>query len=310
MPGGSFPDYISIDYSKGAKLKNLDQHIDRNPPTMPNTTSSWIAAINERSTKDLEQRKAWYSPVVEAYDRARPRYPKAMIQRVIEVAHLSPDSKILEVGCGSGVATIDFAPLGCAIEAIEPNVEFCRLVEQKCKAYPNVKIISQSFEEWQVEPQTFQIVLAANAWHWIASDIKYVKAAQTLKDHGALVLLWNLSLQPRLEVHQEFDQIYQRYAPTIAPRYEDAETQQEILQGLGQLVTDSGLFNHLISESVACEVTYDIDRYLDLLSTQYITLDAPRRDALFAELKSTIEQQYNGEIQLFNLAAYQIATKK
>lgn len=271
--------------------------------------TNWVKLLNERSIMDLEQRKTWYSSAVEAYDRARPRYPKALIQRVVEVAQLSSESKILEVGCGSGVATVDFARLGYAIEAIEPNLEFCRLAEQHCKPYPQVKIIPQSFEEWQAEPKKFQIVLAANAWHWISSDIKYVKASQTLKDEGALVLLWNMALEPSREVHQRLDKIYQQYAPAIAPQYEGKETQEEILRGLGQWVNDSGLFETVSSESIPCEATYDVDRYLALLSTQYIALEVSTREALFSGLKSAIEQDYQGKIQLFNLAAYQIAKK-
>lgn len=274
--------------------------------------SNWVKVLNEYSTKDLEQRKVWYSPVVEAYDRARPRYPKALIQRVVEVAQLSPGSKILEVGCGPGVATVDFARLGYAIDAIEPNPEFCRLAEQYCADYPQVKIIPQSFEEWQVEPRRFQIVLAANAWHWISSDIKYSKASEALQNKGALVLLWNLSLEPSFEVYQVLNEVYQQFAPSIAPKYEGKETQEEILRGLGKLVGDSGLFESPVTESIPCERVYEVERYLEFLSSgsQYIALDAPTREALSAGLKDAINQQFGGKIQLFNLAAYQIAHKR
>lgn len=231
---------------------------------------------------------------------------------MVEVAQLLPGSKILEVGCGSGVATVDFARLGYAIDAVEPNLEFCRLAEQHCADYPHVRIIPQTFEEWQVESDKFQIVLAANAWHWIASDIKYVKAAETLRNNGALVLLWNMSLEPSPEVHQVLDGVYQQVAPSIAPKYEGKETQEEILQGLGKLVGDSGLFESPVTESISCERVYEVDRYLELLSSysQYIALDAPTREALFSGLRTTIDQQFGGQIQLFNLAAYQIAKKR
>jgi SAM-dependent methyltransferase len=273
--------------------------------------SNWVTLLNEYSSKDLEQRKIWYSPVVEAYDRARPRYPQQLIQRSMEVANLTPNSRILEVGCGSGTATVDFAQLGYAIDAVEPNVEFCRLAERNCAAFPQVKIYPQSFEEWQVRPKEYQIVLAANAWHWISTDIKYVKASQTLKDGGFLVLLWNMSLEPSYEVYQVLDEVYQAHVPTIAPKYEGRETQTEILEGLGKLVGDSGLFEYPITATMPCERTYQVDRYLDLLSSysQYITLDLQVREALFSALRTTIKQQLNGEIQLFNLAAFQIARK-
>ncbi|GAP94949.1 class I SAM-dependent methyltransferase [Leptolyngbya sp. NIES-2104] len=273
--------------------------------------SNWVEVLNEYSNKDLEQRKVWYSPVVEAYDRARPRYPKQLIQRIVEVARLAPRSKILEVGCGSGVATVDFARLGYSIDAVEPNLEFCRLAEQHCSDYPQVRIIPQTFEEWQVEPGKFQIVLAANAWHWISSDIKYVKASEALQKNGALVLLWNMSLEPSYEVYQVLNEVYQQFAPSVAPKYEGKETQEEILQGLGKLIGDSGLFGLPVQESIECDRVYDTERYLSLLSSysQYIALEPTAREALFAGLRTVIDRQFEGELQLFNLAAYQIAKK-
>jgi putative lipase involved disintegration of autophagic bodies len=46
--------------------------------------------------KDLEQRKRWYSPAAEAYYQVRPRYPQALIDRVVDITQLSGDSILLE----------------------------------------------------------------------------------------------------------------------------------------------------------------------------------------------------------------------
>lgn len=270
-----------------------------------------VKIFNEYSNRDLEQRKVWYTPVVEAYDRGRPRYPEALIQRAIEAAHLSPDSTILEVGCGSGIATINFAQLGCAIDAVEPNRDFCQVAARRLAAFPKVQLFQESFEEWQVQPLAYEIVLAANAWHWISSGIKYVKASQTLREDGSLVLLWNLTLEPNHEVHQVLNQVYQAYAPAIAPEYEGREKQAEIAAGLGKPVGDSGLFEPPSTEIFPCEQTYSVDRYLDYLSSgsQYVALESQVRVNLFSGLRTAIKQQFKGEIHLFNLAAFQIARK-
>ncbi len=270
-----------------------------------------VKIFNEYSNRDLEQRKVWYTPVVEAYDRGRPRYPEALIQRAMEAAHLCADSTILEVGGGSGIATIHFAQLGCAIDVVEPNPAFSQVAERRLAAFPKVQLFQQSFEEWQVKPQAYEIVLAANAWHWISSDIKYVKASQTLRADGSLVLLWNLTLEPSHEMYQVLNQVYQAYAPASAPEYEGREKQAEIVAGLGKSVGDSGLFEPPSTELIPCEQTYSVDRYLDYLSSgsQYVALESQVRANLFSGLRSALEQQFEGEIQLFNLAALQIARK-
>ncbi|WP_051035328.1 class I SAM-dependent methyltransferase [Crinalium epipsammum] len=119
--------------------------------------------FNEYSNLDLEQRKVWYTPVVEAYDRGRPRYPEALIQRAMEAAHMTADSTILEVGGGSGIATIEFAILGCAIDVVEPNPAFSQMAERRLAAFPKVQLFQQSFEEWQVKLQAYSIVLSCYA---------------------------------------------------------------------------------------------------------------------------------------------------
>lgn len=117
------------------------------------------------SSRDLEQRKNWYSPAAEAYNKARPCYPQELIHQVVELAQLSTDSKILEVGCGPGTATVDIAQLGCSIICLEPNPDFFRLAQHNCQLYSNVEIQNISFEEWELKPFEFDAILAASSFH-------------------------------------------------------------------------------------------------------------------------------------------------
>ncbi len=266
--------------------------------------------ISSHSSKDLEQRKSWYSPAADAYNKARPGYPKNLIHRVVEVARLSSNSKILEVGCGPGTATVAFAQLGCSMVCLEPNPDFCHLAQQNCEPYPNVEIRNTSFEEWTPETEKFDAVLAASAFHWIPSEVGYPKAADALRENGHLILLWNKELQPQYEVYQSLSEVYKVHAPSLA-RYEERETQEEILRWLGQIAIDSGQFKDLVSEQFVCEATYSVNDYLMLLSTYspYLELDPQSRDSLFEGLREKIEQKFGGSIQLSYLSAFHIARK-
>jgi SAM-dependent methyltransferase len=262
------------------------------------------------SSKDLEQRKNWYSPAAEAYNQARPRYPQNLIHQVVEVAHLSTDSKVLELGCGPGTATVAFAQLGYSMICLEPNPNFFQLAQQNCQSYPNVEIQNTSFEEWTLEAHKFDAVLAASSFHWISPEVGYPKAANALKDGGRLILLWNKELQPSYEVHQSLSEIYQIHAPSLY-RYEDKKTQEDILQKLGNMSIDSGQFQNLISGQVTSQVTYNVNQYLTLLNTYspYIMLDPRTKESLFAGLKHQIEHDFGGNLQLSYISAYHIAQK-
>lgn len=265
---------------------------------------------NEWLSQDATQRKTWYSSVAQAYDQVRPRYPQKIVELAVEIAQLPPEASILEVGCGPGIATVAFAKLGFSMLCLEPSLEMCQLTRQNCVSYSNVKIQQTLFEEWQPESLKFNAFLAATSFHWIPSQIRYIKAAEALQDNGSLILLWNLSLQPQYEVYQSLNEVYDRYAPSLV-QYEDHKKQEEILKELGQNVIESGYFKNLVSKHLPCEITYNTDDYLMLLSTlsPYISLDFKVRDALFEGIKEKIETNYGGKIQLFYLSAVQIAQK-
>ncbi len=258
----------------------------------------------------LEQRKNWYSPVADAYNRVRPSYPEALITRVIELTQLPPDATILELGCGPGNATVAFAQKGYKLLCIEPSEAACQLAKQNCATYPKVEIANTMFEEWELEAEEFDAVLAATSIHWITPEIVYPKAAAALQNNGYLILLWNMSAQLPYEVWQSLNQAYQKYAPALR-KYEDREMQTQSLRKLGQVVTDSSSFGGLLSEQINWEVSYSIDDYLLLLNTYspYIELEPQLRDNLFASLKKTLEQDGANSVQLSYLSAFHIAQK-
>ncbi len=223
--------------------------------------------LNECYGKDLEQRKHWYSPAAEAYYQVRPRYPQALIDQVVEIAQVSSNSTLLEVGCGPAIATPAFAALGCRMVSLEPNPDFYHLAQQTCEPCPNVGLQNCSFEEWELEPQQFDAVLAASSFHWIPPEIGYPKAAAALRPEGFLILLWNKELQPRYEVYQQLEEVYQTHAPSLNRSYEDSATQAAILNELGQMAIESGQFKDMVAGQFEVEVTYSLDQYLMLLNT-------------------------------------------
>jgi len=264
--------------------------------------------LNECYGKDLEQRKTWYSPAAEAYHQVRPRYPQELIDRVVDIAHLSSDSMLLEVGCGPAIATPAFAALGCRMICVEPNPDFYHLAQQTCAPYPNVELQNCSFEEWELLPQTFDAVLAASSFHWIPPEIGYPKAAAALRPAGHLILLWNKELQPRYEVYEQLSTVYQTYAPSLTRTYEDSTTQAAILDQLGQMAIDSGQFKDMVSGQVQVEVTYTVDQYLLLLNTYspHLKLEPQQKQPLFAGLQQVLEQQ-GDTVQLSYVSAFHIA---
>lgn len=266
---------------------------------------------NYRDDYSLEQRKNWYSEVADAYNKTRPRYPRELINRTVELGLLSKNTKILEIGCGPGTATTEFAKCGFSMVCLEPSQESCNLARKNCAAFPNVEIINTTFEEWELQENSFNTVLAATSFHWVSPEVGYPKLEKALKDDGNLILLWNKEPQPSYEVYQILDEIYQKQVPSLS-RYEARGTTERILRELGENVVKSGLFKDLVFECVKCDRTYSIDDYLTLLSTlsPYIVLDSQQRDDLFNELRDALRKNLGDTIETSYLSAFHVAWKK
>jgi SAM-dependent methyltransferase len=267
-------------------------------------------ALQAISGQDPELRKAWYSPVAEVYQATRPSYPSELIGKAVSAAKLSSSSRILEIGCGPGTATVTFAQLGCPMVCLEPNPDFCAMARMNCQPYPSVQVINQSFEDWDPEPEAFDAVLAASSMHWIPAEIGYAKASHALKKDGFLILLWNKEPQPSASLQEAIAEVYQRHAPALG-RTEDRATQERILSGLGQMMFDSGRFHNLVTATVECSLIYTADQFIALLGTYspYLKLDPLSRSALFTGLRQFLVEQSEVEILLSYLSAYHVAQK-
>ena len=81
-----------------------------------------------RDEYTLEQRKNWYSNAADAYNKTRPHYPQQIIYRAVELAKLTRDAYILELGCGPGTATTSFANLGFLFRGTSISCGCCNVL--------------------------------------------------------------------------------------------------------------------------------------------------------------------------------------
>jgi len=60
----------------------------------------------------------------ERYDRARPRYPQAMVDRIVAT---SPGPDVLDVGCGTGIAARQFQAAGCTVLGVDVDARMAEV---------------------------------------------------------------------------------------------------------------------------------------------------------------------------------------
>lgn len=236
--------------------------------------------------KDLiVDKKLTFNEDPELYDRMRPKYPVELINDVILKTALSKDKEILEIGPGTGQITYPFVEKGYLITCIELGKELADFLKTKLKVYQNVKLINSSFEDWKSEGKTFDLIISAQAFHWIDKQVGYQKVANLLKPSGFLALIWIFT--EAIEFRSEFDRAYQKYLPDSKPP-ESIEIQ---IQKRYSEIASANIYKDIRIFQYPFSIEYSTEEYLDLLNTysDHRSLEERTRNLLFTEIKNIID---------------------
>ncbi len=234
-----------------------------------------------------------FGQVAERYERVRPSYPEALVDEVIALAGAGP---ALEVGAGTGKATVMFARRGVTVHAVEPSAEMASIARRRCVDFPGVTIEETDFEDWHGDRNGFALVFSAQAWHWVSPELKYVRAREALADRGLLAAFWNRPDWGRCATRDELAAAYERTAPDFGPdpgpmhpgsqiapdRWEDWDAEIAAAAGLEDPRTRFYEWN----------AEYTAQRYLELIATthDHILLADDTRDVLMQAVGNVIER--------------------
>jgi len=125
-----------------------------------------------------------FGSVVDAYERGRPGYPIDAVRWLTGDEPLS----VLELGAGTGKLTRELVALGHDVHATDPDPG---MLDVLARSYVVTRISQTTAEEIPVPDSTFDIVIAAQAYHWFDHDKALPEIARVLKRGGSLSLVWN-----------------------------------------------------------------------------------------------------------------------
>jgi SAM-dependent methyltransferase len=141
------------------------------------------------------------------YDRARPSYPAALVERIIAASPGAGAPSVLDVGCGTGISGRLFRAAGCRVLGLDPDARMAELARDQ-----GLDVEVAKFEEWDADGRAFDAVIAAQAWHWVDPVAGAAKAAAALRPGGRLAVFWNAS-QPPADLRAAFGEVYRRVVP-------------------------------------------------------------------------------------------------
>ena len=184
----------------------------------------------EKSAIDRKKDSQSFDTVADLYDEYRPDYPRELVDSTIELSGLPEGGRILEVGSGTGKATILFAQRGYSVHCIEPGGNLAEVATRNLQAYSGVSFDIARFEEWEERSAGFDLVISAQAFHWVPKEVGYAKAARALKPGGALALFWNMFPGFEGQLASDLERVYQEIAPGLGSPFKvtDDTVQQRV----------------------------------------------------------------------------------
>ncbi|MBI5624278.1 MAG: class I SAM-dependent methyltransferase [Elusimicrobia bacterium] len=256
-------------------------------------------------------RRTTFDKIAADYDQVRPGYPAESVEDVISMAALPETGRILEIGCGTGQATIAFARRGFSMTCLDVGQELAARAARNCRKYPNVQVLCKSFEDWRPAGKTFDLVMSASAFHWVPPEIGYPKAARVLGKVGSVALLSNLHPLPYTGFFHEVQTVYRKFVPEWRDTIE-GPTPEEAIPLTQAHIAETGLFGPASIRVYAWARLFCRDDYLRLLNTysDHRALADEQRTRLFAAIGDLIDSQYGGEVTRPYLTVLHIARKK
>lgn len=122
------------------------------------------------------------------YERGRPDYPPAAVDRLGRALGLRRGTTVVELGSGTGKLTRSLARLGAARVAIEPTAGMRRVF---ARTVPEVAVLPGRAEAIPLPDGFADAVVAAQAFHWFDPDRALPEIARVLRPNGSVAMIWN-----------------------------------------------------------------------------------------------------------------------
>lgn len=236
--------------------------------------------------------KSRFSDRVDAYVKARPRYPREVIATLKQSIDLARDWTIADIGSGTGISAELFLDAGCEVFAVEPNAAMRAAAEKQLVKNPKFHSIDGGAEDTSLAARSIDLIVAAQAFHWFDRAAFRKECVRILKSTGFVLLMWN----DRLADCDAFARDYEKLLMDFGTDYVSVNHRNIGDEGIGAFFESS--FEKIVLPNLQ---RLDFEGIkARLLSSSYVPAEGDARQQPMLETLRRIFDlhQANGQIQL------------
>ena len=265
------------------------------------------------ATDNRKELGGTFDTAVSLYEKMRPGYVDELYKAIFDYVSIDENSSVVEVGSGSGQATLPILKTGCALTAVEYGENFSTLLKDKFKEFSKFKVLTGKFEDVELEKDAYDLIFSATAFHWVPEEIGYPKVYSMLKEGGAFARFANRPRNSKNdpELAEEIDAIYNDHynkyygvKPGTKAWFTE-DTAREISQIPGKYgFTD--ITYHLFHR----ERVFTAKEYIQLLGTysDHIAIEESIRKVFFSRIEEAI-LRHGGTITISDTLDLELARK-
>ena len=255
-----------------------------------------------------------FDSVASTYEKLRPGYVSGVYKTIFDYIEINENSNVLEIGTGRGQATAPVLATGCRLTAVECGEQFSQLLKEKFKEFPKFSVITDKFENTQLETGSYDLVFSASAFHWIPEQIGYEKVFSILKSGGVFARFANHPYRDKgnLELAAEIDEIYDEYYYKFHNKQRTELTEYTEQQAKDRaFIAEKYGFTDIKYALFYRQRVFTAKEYVKLLGTysDHIAIEETIRKAFFSKIEQAIEK-HGGTITIYDTIDLELARKK
>jgi SAM-dependent methyltransferase len=130
-----------------------------------------------------------FRTTVPYYARYRLAYPKALIDRVVQIVGLKPGDAVMDLGCGPGPLAVLFAQAGMAVTAIDPEPDMLDAARDAAReAGVTIDFRQGSSFDMPAGIGLFKLVTMGRSFHWMDREVTLKVLDSLITPDGAIAL--------------------------------------------------------------------------------------------------------------------------
>jgi SAM-dependent methyltransferase len=143
-----------------------------------------VECTNVRQDETTAHLSSSFGAVADEYNRLRPGPSDEALDWLLPEGA----SDVLEIGAGTGVLTRLLVQRVAHVTAIEPDDRMRAVLVARD---PRVDVLAGRAEELPAASSSYDVVIAASAWHWVDEEQAVPEVARVLRPSGRLSLVWS-----------------------------------------------------------------------------------------------------------------------